>query len=358
MATLVDKGTYEFINENDLKEILGDASSILLKDLDYEQMPMIKKIETLCKSATLNIASTDSAQQKLGYKLGMMVVFSLREFLLQESLIFSIGATSPSSKNALLNANTPVKLSIKEITLKDMFINTFANLKSKSIELSYELEKFDENNLSDLSNLWNNIVNAASFEWEKGSNYNKKQYITSRGKTTWIYQKPDIDSNVYVRYYERQKRKYLTFYYKNSDKYTNYNAGWLYEWMLEYINEREENLTNLLDNFNSHNMTPLENMMSGKYKENIEGYKGGDFKIDAMQVQAKLGNRRIITFTSINKVLKNIQSIISEYQININNSNAKNNMANKFLALFTHEDTYILNKNYNEVINNMITNIF
>lgn len=341
---------YNFLSLDDLKDVLDEASLLLLQETNYSQQPILTKIKQLCllfEQQYHQINKNDDAEKKM-YTFGMKIVFSLREFLLQEEIIYSIGATSPDGK----------KLSVKEISQKEVFTNITANLKSKQMELSAALEKYNPEQLSSLSELWGKVVEAADFNWEDGYSQ-QKNYLTSKGKTRRVYKKPNPDTNVWVRYYMRQKKRYLTYYYdKGNFDLVAYNSGWLYEWFQEYVSDHENQLQ--LEAAFLKSNTPLKQMMFGATRENIEGYKGGDY-IDAYgrQVQAKKGNKRIITFTAIRNVIiggqrvTGILPIIQRYEAELNNPESARKMGEKFAALFTDNRT-VINKEYDLIVDNIL----
>ena len=337
---------FEFLTENDFYDIFKEAGNILSKD--YSIMDPIEKIEYMCNFFKNELNSISVDTEKV-YILGMKIIFSLRSFLFQESIIFSIGATSPDGN----------KLSVKEISQEELFKNITANLKSKQIELSSQLEKFDNNLVNqNLSELWKNVVLAADFNWDQGYD-EKKIYITSKNKRRYVYSKPGADTNVWVRYYMRQKRRYLTYYYNQGNfNLISYNQGWLYEWFQEYVSDIE-NQKQLAAAFSKGDIKPLSGMMSEKVRENVPGYKGGDYLRQEngvyQQIQAKMGNRRIITFKSIETVINEILIIINEYKKEIKSGEAGNKIGNEFFKLFTDKQT--INEGYDKIADEILTRL-
>ena len=66
----------------------------------------------------------------------------------------------------------------------------------------------------------------------------------------YFYQKPTPDTNVYLRYIGGKKRQKLSYYLKSNDL-NFFNAGWLYEWFMEYVTTEEhiKTLKNSLKKF-------------------------------------------------------------------------------------------------------------
>ena len=92
-------------------------------------------------------------------------------------------------------------------------------------------------------------------------------------------------------------------------------------------------------------------MMAGAERENIAGYKGGDYQLANGQfAQAKYGNKRIITFTSINTVIDNILYYIRQYETE--ETYSKESLARDFIKTFTHKDT--INDSYENITNTML----
>ena len=344
----MDNNSFEFITINELKEILDFGSLELLQQKKYEAMSPLQQIKVLCGIFNTEIAKTSLDNNALEniYIFGAKLVYSIRQYLLQESIYFSIGATSPDS----------TKLSVKQLSQNEIFNNISANLKSKEILLSSLLEKFDPKfEQAGTSQMWAQILKATEFDWDKGYSA-QRNYITSKNKTRRVYKKPEIDTNVWVRYYTRQKKRYLTYYYdKGNFDLIAYNQGWLYEWFQEYISV-PENYQELQQAFATGTKTPLKNMMSDAQRENIAGYKGGDYiNAQGKQMQAKLGNRRIITFSAIKKVLYEIETIVTQYEGLINNPANAKQMANKFAQLFTDQRT--LNQGYDKIVDNILNSL-
>lgn len=331
---------FNYISYNDLIPIFEQSARQLLSEEKMLMMPPLEQIKMLCYSFQSALKNPNIDQQQT-YLLGAQIVFQLRSYLLQEEIYFSIGATSPDGQ----------QLSSKMLTQNELLKNLQANLKSRAIELNSALENFDTSNISNLSDLWSKVINASTFDWNSDISYEKKMYTTSRRAKRYVYKKPDPDTNVWVRYYTRQKKRYLTHYYdKGNFDLIAYNHGWLYEWFQEYMQDRQNALALQAAFLTS--STPLQEMMKGVQRENIAGFKGGDY-IDAMgrQVQAKLGNKRIIPFKSIESVIGKILSIIHLYE----NTNNYQDMAQKLANLFT--DTRTLNQSYDKVVDSILSQL-
>lgn len=334
---------FDYISYNDLIPLFQWGAQTLLSEEYILTMTPLQQIKSLCYAFQSALKNPNADQQQV-YLLGAQIVFQLRSYLLQEEIYFSIGATSPDGQ----------QLSSKMMAQDEIFKYLQANLRSRSIELNSAIESFDSNNVSDLSYLWSKVVNAATFDWDEGYS-EKKMYTTSRRAKRYVYRKPNPDLNVWVRYYTRQKKRYLTHYYdKGNFDLVAYNHGWLYEWFQEYMQDRQNALA--LQAAFATSATPLEDLMSGVSRENIAGFKGGDY-IDALgrQVQAKLGNKRIISFKSIETVINNILSIIQFYETNVKSASNAQQMAQKFANLFT--DTRTLNQSYDTIVDSILSQL-
>lgn len=343
---------FEFLTIDDLKDCLDEASITLLQNAGYQTMPVLEQIKKLCVIFQQKISDTtiDNSQIKNTYLLGMKIVYYLRAFLLQEQIIFSIGAESPTGE-----------LSVKEINQQEIFNSINVNLETCQLELNSAIERFDPDNVNQsISDLWKKVVLAAKFDWSEGYD-TKKIYITSGKKRRYVYSKPNPDTNVWVRYYMKQKQRYLTRYYNKSlnDSSLNligYNQGWLYEWFQEYIQDKESQLQ-LQAAFDANSNSPLSGMFLGAVRENIEGYKGGDY-IDAQgqQVQAKFKNKRIATFNTIKTVIANIIEIINDYEKTLSGEDTAviQKMAQRFLQLFTDKRIKI-NYSYEKIVDQLIS---
>ena len=336
---------FEFISFSDLSDVLKQAANELITEEKYLTLPPLQQIKTMCLlfQKFSPIDSNTPEMRKEIYSLGAKIVFSLRSFLLQSEILFTVGAISPDG----------TQLSTTTYTQDQVLNNLHVNLKSSQIELSSSLENFNSEKIDTYSSLWPQILNAASYNWDMGYD-EKRMYITSRNKRRYVYSKPGIDTNVWVRYYQRQKAKFFTYYYdKGGFNLVSYNHGWLYEWFQNYIQD-PKNAEQLSTAFLSGSKTPLSNMMSGAERENIPGYKGGDYQLaNGKWAQAKYGNKRIITFTSIKTVITNILKYISQYETQENYS--KEQLAKDLMNTFTDRRT--INDSYDKITDTLLSSL-
>lgn len=334
--------SFKFIDYNDLDPIMKEAANELIIEERYNLLPPLQQIKTMCllfqKFSLTN--SNSQEMRKEAYSLGAKIVFSLRSFLLQDEILFTIGAISPDGQ----------RLSTTTYTQDQVLNNLHINLKNAQVELQSSLELFNSSNLDTYSSLWPQILNAASFEWDEGYDQ-QKIYITSRNKRRKVYSKPGIDTNVWVRYYQRGRQRNLAYYYdKGNFNLVSYNNGWLYEWFQGYIQD-PANAEQLAAAFKSGSNTPLLGMMSNAKRDNIAGYKGGDYQLANGQfAQAKYGNKRIITFKSIHKVIDKILICIQQYEKG--GQHSKEQLAKDFSNIFTHKET--INNSYMNIVDTML----
>lgn len=274
--------------------------------------------------------------------IGALVIFKLRQFLLQESIIFSLGATDEQGT-----------LFERQISQDQLFQkngnnrnNLRSSLSSKAIVLSKSLERYNTQDFEKVGNLnlWPSILQLA-FEGprikDSGDDIDTEK--------PYYYQKDSADKQVYVRYTEG-KRRILQYYYgKNEMIY--FNRGWLYEWYMEYLAQGPEREQELQNSIKHQSISPIIKKMDA-----IPGYKGGDFiTAEGQQMQAKYYNQQIITYTSIINVLKDIQNILSEWQKNKDITK----MSEDFINLFTDENTAVdrLNQTYNKIVNDQLLSL-
>lgn len=274
---------------------------------------------------------------------GGFLVFRLRQFLLQETIYYSLGVTD---ENGQLYHR---QMSQDELWSSVTDRNTLAlrsSLSSKAILLSKSLEKFNKNDFEQVGtlNLWPQILKLAF-----GGPAIKDPSDPSCGK---YYQKDNKDDNVYVRYTEGRKVAKRNYYYKKGQQFLFYNQGWLYEWYLTYINAAEENEEKLRRSIKSNSIAPIIYGM-----DNIAGITAGDF-IDAQgrQVQAKFHNQQIISFNNILNILTDIRSLLLEF---MKNPNDTKNMAEQFTNLFTSDDVSVnhLNTTYNAIVETQLLHL-
>lgn len=338
---------FKFIDYSELSEIMKQAAQELILEEQYEVLPPLQQIKTICllfkKFSSINSNTPD--MQKEVYSLGTRLVFTLRSFLLQSEILFTIGAISPDGK----------QLSTSTYSQDEILNNLNINLKNSQVELSYALEKFDSEKLDTYSSLWPKILAAANVEWNNGNGIDEKRlYVTSKNKKKYIYSKKGIDTNVWVRYYMRRKQRVFAYYYdKGGFDLVAYNKGWLYEWFQEYV-QNIDNAQELQAAFTNGSKTPLKGMMSGAERENIPGYKGGDYQLaNGRWAQAKYGNKRIITFKSICSVVDNVLKFIEQYEKGANYS--KEQLATDLTKTFTDVNT--INDSYDKIVDTVLSSL-
>ena len=273
--------------------------------------------------------------------VGGMVVFKMRQFLLQESIVFSLGATDEQGT-----------LYQRQLTQDELFqqignssrMAMRSSLSSHALMLSRSLETFNaatESNFSQVGslNLWPKILKLA-FDGPALKNQGDDE-TDSRPE---YYQKDSLDKNVYIRYAEGKRQLRLHYYGKKEKQF--FNKGWLYEWYMEYISQSEEHERMLLQSIQKGSLYPL---FENKGMESIEGYRGGDYATaQGQQIQAKYQNQQIITFTSILSVIQQIK-IMLELWTGQQDVSA---LSQAFVNLFTSDDASLnkLNKDYNNIV--------
>lgn len=355
--------SYQIITSEDLKNlgISKYVQDIVLEGVNLERMQiqdLLQMLDNLIK--TLSQVMIQQQQQNKSYTysysfknirkntfkqfilLGGLLVFRIRQFLLQETIYYSLGATD--EKGQLFQR----KMSQDELWSQVIKNNSAlrGSLSQKAIMLSKSLEKFNNNNFESVGNLnlWPQILNLAF-----GGPAIKEVHDPENGK---FYQKDSNDLNVYVRYSEGRKKAKRNYYYKKNNQYLFYNQGWLYEWYLTYINESENHELMLLQSIQKNSIAPIIYGM-----DKVAGITAGDFMdIQGHQVQAKFHNQKIISFTNIMDVLYSIQKELKQL---IKNPNEISQVSERFVNIFIDDSKAIshLNSNYTDIINNQLLSI-
>lgn len=267
--------------------------------------------------------------------IGALLVYKIREFLLDEQIYFSLGATDENGK-----------LFEKQISQEELFNqkNIISSLDRHAVLFRDNLEHIESQEVGSL-NQWPEILQLAFNGYGEGARVIEKNNDKYYGKS-------EADTDVYIRWTGGKKR-IRNYYYSKELKY--FNRGWLYEWYMEYINssnQAEEKLQNSLINGS---LSPL---FYGKKMDAIPGTKGGDYedKIHNKQVQAKYGNKKIISYYSILQNIKKIFNILVVLKASYNIESA----AEKFSQLFTHDPSVPnrLNETYSNIINERLLKLF
>ena len=321
----------------DLEQIVNNLVTLLEKVMKQNQTNKAGKI-----GYSYSFAEMRKATFRQVTMIGALLVFKIRQFLLQESITFSLGATD--DKGTLFE---------RQITQDELFERNGgkrqklrSSLSSHAILLSRSLERFNSEDFQEVGslNLWPTIVQLA-FEGPatKGSGDDME---SSDG--TDFYQKDSADKEVYIRYTEGKKQTRQHYYGKNEMKY--FNRGWLYEWYMEYISADPDNEKKLQQSLSKSSLRPIMKGMDA-----TPGYKGGDYVARGQQMQAKYNNQQMITYVSIITVLSEIKKILREWHKHGNIET----LSQDFISLFTDDSTAIerLNTTYSEIVNKQLLSL-
>lgn len=274
--------------------------------------------------------------------VGGMLVFKLRQYLLQESIYYSLGATD---EHGQLYQRQLSQDELWQQTTKRNILALRGSLSTKAIMLSRSLESFNYNDFEKVGNLnlWPSVLTLA---------FGGPAIKNSGNDDGKYYQKDSSDKNVYVRYSEGRKKAKRNYYYKKNNEYIFYNQGWLYEWYLTYINKSEEHERFLQKSISHQTIAPIIYGM-----DNVAGISAGDF-VDAQgrQVQAKFQNQKIISFNNILNILMEMK--ISLQQL-IKNPQEIGQVSEQFVGMFTNSPQAIdhLNTTYNDIIETQLLSL-
>lgn len=355
------ENNFQIITKEDLKS-LGISSyvqDLILEGVNFEELSLEDLFKLINNLTTLltQVMKMNSNGKSYSYSYqqirkntfkqivltGGFLTFRLRQFLLQETIYYSLGATD--ERGQLFQR----EMSQDELWSSSTNKNTLAlrsSLSSKAILLSKSLEKFNKDDFQQVGslNLWPKVLDLAF-----GGPSVKDPSDPSYGK---YYQKDNKDDNVYVRYTEGRRKAKKNYYYKKGEEFLFYNQGWLYEWYLTYINKSIEHEQFLQQSIKNNTIAPI---MYGM--DNVAGITAGDF-VDAKgrQVQAKFHNQQIITFNNILNMLLEIKTILSEF---IKHPTDSQIMAEKFVNIFTSDDASVnhLNTTYNEIVEKQLLSL-
>lgn len=274
----------------------------------------------------IKIGNSDAYVKQI-MQMGAIYIFEVRHFLLNDEIEFSIGGLYTDKESG------QTSLAEKRLSQREMLQSIRASLSSKAVVLQGSLENFtsyevEKNNI--LIQLWNQVLEAtdvSDFTYTKG--------ITTKcllpGKRTRFYQNPNADQQVWLRFVGKSHR-IMTYYLKNGQA-NFFNKGWLYEWFRSYT-ITEEHINNLQNSLARGSVEPMMEKM-----DSVAGYKGGDYSLgdNKGSVQAKYGNDQIISFTSILRVIFEINEILLLYK----DQNLQNleKMAKQLFDLFTDSTT-------------------
>lgn len=334
--TILEGVNIERMNLDDLEQIVNNLVKLLEKVMKQTQVNRAGKI-----GYSYSFAEMRKASFRQVTLVGALLVFKIRQFLLQEPIIFSLGATDPKGK-----------LFERQISQDELFQRVDgkrqrlrSSLSAHAILLSKSLEQYNALDFKEVGslNLWPQIVSLA---FEGPALKDSGEVLDING--TKYYQKDSADSEVYIRYTEGKKATKQHYYGRNDLKY--FNRGWLYEWYMEYISTHPDNEEKLAKALSHSSLSPIIKGMDA-----IPGYKGGDYIAQGQQMQAKFNNQQMITYVSIINVLTEIKNIFQQWREHGNIEL----LSQEFISLFTDDSTAInrLNETYNEIVNTQLLNL-
>lgn len=229
--------------------------------------------------------SQDTYQQYMVY--GAQLIFLIRHRLMDEPIDYYF-----TGDNA--NALIPEHEVLQELTMvsKDAVGLTYA-LEKKLIE-AQKKRQMDSSALKQ----WQRIqqLSETSKIWDHSADW----FMNKRHA---MYQKNNIDQNVYAMWSGGESRTITTYYNYEGDMIL-FNQGWLWEWFLDkYYNN---------DNFEIKNS--LKPLFEGNTRmDNIRATKQGDLKINGRWVQAKNRNEQIIAVNAILEIIYNLTAVLKLY---------------------------------------------
>lgn len=302
------------------------------------------------------LTDTNSPDYQMVMILGAQIVFEARSLITGETIDLLLGGIGA-------NGN---KLLEKKISQQDVLSNLTASLNEGAITLNSEISKLNEtDNRVDiiLNTLWQQIQVLSDYSQITSKNNTGIEsgikpytYKTKDGQMHIRYRKyyknVTRDFDVYAGY--RGKRRVKYGYYKMKDGIFSFiNTGWLYEWFRGYTLQSAEHVTKLLNTINDNsNATPLKEIVKGT--DTLPGYKGGDIQVGQKQFQAKFTNLKIISFTSIATVIKNLQNILNLYII-ATDPEQQRKQIQELLNLFTdNTNMKIINNDYSSRVDELL----
>lgn len=272
---------------------------------------------------------------------GGFLVFRIRQFLLKETIFYSLGAQDEFGE--LFQREFSQDELWSQIVGKNNLAMR-ASLSSNALKISASLENFkknqDEFKSVGIIGQWKRILSLGTVA--------SKEDAKKPGGSKIFYPKKTPDNNVFLRF---QGNKVAHYYNKGGDTYFFYNKGWLYEWYLTYINKSEENAQILQSSLDQGIIAPIIYGM-----DSTEGIQSGDFiDLQNRQIQAKFHNQQIITFKNILEALQKINTTLEQL---VKTPEEVQEAAQSFAALFTtQESASRLNKNYNTIIEKQLQHL-
>ena len=220
-------------------------------------------------------------------------LYLLRTWLTGEEIILRLGGTDVEGSGL---AKVDVR---QDKWLADLSIN----ISRKAIELSHEVsslleEEAKEDAVSGLSQLWSIVKEAADF-----SNVYDKESDAKINQVDFYQKENARDTEVYIRFAGKYSRP-IAYYAKQF----YYNMGWIYEWLMDFIENTDIDNSDLKEYFNT-TEHPLAILFYTHAPDSVRSLQGGDVK----NFQVKYGNKKLLSFHQLLLYIQQMHDIINQY---------------------------------------------
>lgn len=267
-------------------------------------------------------------RKKEVYVFGAQFLYTLREFLTGEEIIFHIGI-----KNSKGSYKDDIYVSQREV------VKNFSAISGKD---AVGLLKSVETKLKTLDNVknkdgfisqWKTIESLAQVSINNLTE-NKEIFTNSSDKEVIAYQKAEKDTSVYgiktTNKNNTDKEHIASKYYRfpNNDM-RGFNDGWLWEWYDSLIHgadqsDNEKKITKIHNSLAQGILLPLF-----ETHDSTPGLRQGDYvNFNNRQVQNKYDNEKIISYVSIYESIEGLKKYLEGYIANANANETSQDLVN------------------------------
>lgn len=362
----------EFISKDDLKNILQDSivSNKEIQAIFRNNINTAQTLKKMCKLYTKLLESKNRVDQNNAYVLGANIIFNLRKFITGQDINLLEGAITPNTHYQLEVGVYPITELLKNPSNYKITDKGFEVIMTQLKNLEDDQYKLLDD---DRDKVWEKIMEATDingtndFHYKKASEKADATSHDSKNNEIRLFKRRRWDNRIYYSYKanktaEGEERnineKAYSYYDMGKQDFQYFNNGWLFErFMSKWMNATIEQKAVISDMFLGKKRNGVLRIFMGK-GDTIEGIKGGDFRSDGIEYQAKYGNPKIISLINIRETITKIQEFLSEYA----KDNNLNNLYKNFARLFTdprnmssEEKTLkMTNEEYEDILDEMI----
>lgn len=317
------------INQLDLDLVLSNLSTYLNQESHNTQeqqhidFPDFKLYSTQLELFIKQLKNTDQISSRLLLQ-GYALVFLLRQFFTGQDLILDYGGeyyNKEEQKKELQHRQVPYSILFASISKSNPALKIDAKgdllVSRKGLNALQNCER-----TSIYPAIWKRLKDVGMPTKAQVQRYSIK-LLNSQGQKVKLYPGQKSQNKIYLAYNEskrygwyinlnKQLQRKINGQLATTEQLTYYNAGWLYEWLMSYINKQTtmptiDQLGLNKTNENEAMTAFLTKVNQQGHTDNVPGRTGGDYDI----YQYKLQNQHIMAKTDLIFTLQELSNIIN-----------------------------------------------